>query len=303
MATANGSDTIESSGAPVQPAASPKVVTIPKPAKPLRIVKKPVKIAKPQREQSTIAFPYRDLDVGVSVAKAIIDAGGVGLTTDQLAGVMGLQAGSGNFVMKVATARMFGLLTNAGGKYELTDTGFAIVDKDDKRQKAARAEAFLKVPLYKRVYDEFRGKQLPPRPHGLEQAFVRFGVSQKQKEAARLAFDKSATQAGFFAAGQDRLIEPIVASSVRPKLYVDEIDLRGEDEQGGVPKNPFEGLGRHPFIQGLLDTLPEPKTNWTVEGRAKWLQAAARCFDLIYLGTGEIQITPRPSDDTPDSKE
>ena len=116
MATANGSDTIANNGASAEPAASPKEAGTPNPAKPQKIiVKKPVKIAKPQREQSTIAFPYRDLDVGVSVAKAIIDAGGVGLTTDQLAGVMGLQAGSGNFVMKVATARMFGLVANAGG--------------------------------------------------------------------------------------------------------------------------------------------------------------------------------------------
>jgi hypothetical protein len=51
--------------------------------------------------------------------------------------------------------------------------------------------------------------------------------------------------------------------------------------------------GLHPFIQGLLDTLPAPETNWTIEGRAKWLQAAAHCFDLIYMGSGEIQITAK----------
>src|SRR6202044_3596112 len=104
--------------------------------------------------------------------------------------------------MKVATARIFGLVTYSGGKYELTNSGFAIVDKDEKRQRAARAEGFLKVALYRRVYDEFKGKQLPPRPHALEQAFVRFGVSPKQKETARQIFDKSANQAGFFSTGQ-----------------------------------------------------------------------------------------------------
>src|SRR5205814_1408529 len=122
--------------------------------------------------QSTISFPYRDMDSGISVAQAMLAAGGVALTGDQLAGVMDLQAGSGNFVLKVSTARIFGLITNANGKYELTDLGFEIVDKDEKRQKAARTAAFLSVPLYRRVYEEFRGRQLPPRPHGLEQAFV-----------------------------------------------------------------------------------------------------------------------------------
>lgn len=38
---------------------------------------KPVKKAAPQRVASTITFPYRDLEVGISVAQAILSAGGV----------------------------------------------------------------------------------------------------------------------------------------------------------------------------------------------------------------------------------
>jgi len=84
---------------------------------PSKAVKRnPTKPAKRQIIQSSISFPYRDLNVGVSVALAIMGAGGVGLTTEQLAGVMGLQVGSGNFVVKIATARIFGLISNTGGK-------------------------------------------------------------------------------------------------------------------------------------------------------------------------------------------
>jgi hypothetical protein len=57
-------------------------------------------------------------------------------------------------------------------------------------------------------------------------------------------------------------------------------------EGGGRPPR-----GLHPFVRGLLDTLPEPETNWTVEGRAKWLQAAANIFDLMYKGDGKITIS------------
>jgi len=256
-------------------------------------VKSPRKAKSSEREQSSIQFPYMDMEAGIAVARGILSGGGVALTRDQLAGVMNLVAGSGNFVQKVATARIFGLVGFSGGKYELTNLGFSILDSDERKSKAARAEAFLAVPLYKRTYEEFRGKQLPPRPHGVEQAFVKFGVAQKQRTNARLAFDKSANQAGFFANGPDRLIEPIIAGSSRSTTYVDEIDLRGEPESSSAVKNPFEVAGRHPFIQGLLDTLPEPQTNWTVEGRAKWLQAAANIFDLIYKGSGEISITAK----------
>lgn len=245
-----------------------------------------------EREQSSISFPYMDLEAGIAVANAILRGGGVAVTRDQLAGLMNLAAGSGNFVQKVATARIFGLVAFVGGKYELSNLGFDILDSDEGRQKAARKTAFLTVPLYKRTYDEFRGKQLPPRPLGLEQAFVKFGVAQKQKTNARLAFDKSASQAGFFLNGPDRLIEPIVGSSP----MIDRGRSAEQDEERDAPASERltpDALGLHPFIQGLLDTLPAPQTMWSIEGRAKWLQAAANIFDLIYQGNGEIDIRAR----------
>jgi len=247
---------------------------------------------------STISFPYRDLDAAVSVAQSMLRGGGIPLSTDQLAGVLDLKPGSGNFAVKVAAARSFGLLVNSDGKFKLTNLGFSIVDKDDKRQRAARAEAFLTVPLFRKVYESFRGNQLPPKL-GLVQALIEFGVSPKQGETARLMLEKSAKQAGFHGAGNDRLVEPIVGTPGTAP----ERQLEMEEPVPDVPKV-VEAVGRasaskygglHPFIQGLLDTLPAPETNWTIEGRAKWLQAAAHCFDLIYMGSGEIHIAARPA--------
>jgi hypothetical protein len=268
------------------------------------------KTAKRQRELSSIGFPYLSLDAGITVARAVLGAGGVPLSREQLAGVMGSSSGSGTFLLKTAAARTFGLINYVQGKFELTKLGFSIVDTDEKTQRTALAESFLTVPLYRRVYEDFKGKQLPPRPHGLEQAFVKFGVAPKQANYARLAFDKSATQAGFFAAGTDRLIEPIIGAgkvrftaissatataiarplSVRNLPATDENKDGEENEQAAVESSTPETRRLHPFIQGLLDSLPGPGTNWAVEGRAKWLQAAANIFDLMYKGNGEIDI-------------
>jgi hypothetical protein len=262
------------------------------------------KLIKRQVVQSSIVFPYMDLETAISVAFAIYGAGGVPLSRDQLAGVMKTSAGSGTFLTKTSTARIFGLVAYTQSKFELTNLGFSIVDSDEKRKLAARAESFLTVPLYKRVYDEFKGRPLPPRPHGLEQAFARFGVPSKQTYSARLAFDKSAKQGGFFTASPDRLIEPIIGAvpaADRNRPTADEENDRDSErgrfasESGGP-----ETSGLHPFIQGLLSSLPEPETNWTMEGRAKWLQAAANIFDLMYKGTGNITITAKPE---PQSKE
>ncbi len=265
----------------------------------LKINKKPVP-AKRAIIASSISFPYRDLDAALAVADAYIRAGGVALSSDQLAGVMGLQVGSGNFMVRVAAARMFGLMTYQNSKYEMTDLGFAALDnKDENRRRRALAAAFLNVPLYRRTYDEFKGKQLPPRPHGLEQAFVRFGVSLKQKEAARQIFDKSAQTAGFFAAGNDRLIEPIIPGgggfAPPPPPTDDGGNGGGQPRQSSEPSGP-DTASLPPFIQVLLDALPEPGTNWAVEGRAKWLTTASNLFDLIYKGTGQITVTAKPDD-------
>lgn len=253
--------------------------------------------ASKQRDQSTISFPYGDLEDGISVAQAILSKGGVPCEPDQLAAALG-QSISGNFRMKVATARTFGLIETVQGKYKLTDLGFEIVDKQ--REKAARVEAFLKVPLYKKLYEDFRNRTLPPRPAALENTLISFGVAPKQKERARQAFDRSAQQAGFFdQGGKDRLIRPVTAglASEQPPLSgAEAIDFPDE-----APANLGSGGGngggggnrhgqRHPFIQGLLDTLPQPETTWTIEGRAKWLQAAANIFDLMYKGSGEITV-------------
>lgn len=38
----------------------------------------------------------------------------------------------------------------------------------------------------------------------------------------------------------------------------------------------------HPFIKGLLDTLPTVQTEWALDARQQWLQTAAGIFNLIY---------------------
>ena len=62
---------------------------------------------------------------------------------------------------------------------------------------------------------------------------------------------------------------------------------------------PAEGGGggekpRHPFIEGLPKTLPDPDSDeeWPLDKRVKWLQTAAHIFDLIYKGEGGIEVHP-----------
>ena len=250
-------------------------------------------VSKGPREVSTIAFPYGDLDDAIDVARALHSSGGVPLSRDQLAAVMKLEPGGGGFNTKAGAARNFGLMETVQGKYQLTQLGFDILDSA--RERAAKAQAFLFVPLYRRVYEEFKGRQLPTRPVGLETAFVSFGVALKQKDKARQVFERSARLAGFFPnAQEDRLVEPIVGltplppmASAAPHVFYG----GGPDTQETAATMAPVRTGLNPFIEGLLSELPEKGEMWSIEEQGHWLQAAAQIFRILYKGDGEITVT------------
>lgn len=260
---------------------------------------KPMDTRKDPRDVSTIAFPYLTLADAIAVAENIQAKGGVPIARDQLAAVMGQQAGSGAFANKVGAARMFGLIETVAGRYQLTRLGFDIVSSDDARVSAAKVRAFLSVPLYRRTYDEFRNGQLPPRPLGLESAFVAFGVAPKQKERARRAFDNSARLAGFFDHGEDRLVEPVLAGAVARNIESYEQRARphvfasGESPVKDPSPTTAISPADHPFIQGLLLSLPQKLGDeWNVQDRIAWLQVAATAFGIMFKGGGPIRIEP-----------
>lgn len=235
---------------------------------------------KAKRQRSTILFPYQDLADAISVAKGVHTLGGSSCDIDQLAAKLGHTVTSGSFQQRLNTARIFGLLTSSKGKVTLTALGTRIVDSQQER--SAKVESFLNVPLYKKVYDHFKGASLPP-PSGLDAMLVSFGVAPKQKETARRAFNRSAAQAGFFEIAQDRLTSPSLKGSGEPLPSGNE---EGQSDADGKKKGTNSGDGgngtRHPLIDGLIKALPAGGEDWPLESRKKWLQAAAMNFAFVY---------------------
>jgi len=242
-----------------------------------------------KREVSSIVFPYEDLDGASEIARAIHELHGSECEPDQIAAHLKQSPKSSGFRTQISSAKTFGLVQSNQGVLALTKLGSQICDSQ--QEKAARVEAFLTVPLYKAIYDKFKGSVLPP-DNGLESAIVSLGVAQKQKERARQVFRRSAQQAGFFQFGTDRLVQPAIkASAVAPAVTPSE---RDGGESAASENQDRQGKGRdsggeefHPFIQGLLRKLPPAESDWPIEGRAKWLQAAINIFDLMYKDSDE----------------
>lgn len=242
-------------------------------------------------ERSSIAFPYVDLESVVEVAKALHARAGRGACEfDGLAAELNQVVG-GAFRLRTAAAKVFGLMEKEGrDAARLTPLGLRIISPDE--EVAARADAFLAVPLYQKIFERYRGGLLPP-PKALEREMAGFGVAPKVADRARQAFERSARQAGFFASGDNRLVRPRVDAEPNGSKPLPETG-RAEDPRKDEKVLAREGISAvenlHPFIQGLLKTLPPTGSQWPMKDRAKWLKLAAHAFDLIYEGDGEIEI-------------
>lgn len=248
---------------------------------------------KSKRERSTIDFPYADLDDAIEVASAIYEKAGTSCTIPQLAGYLDLSPASSGLRLRIACARMFGLTEKDGGLIRLTELGKRITDPQTGA--AAKIEAFLAVPLFAGVQREYEGYQLPPAA-ALQRKMQELGVSSKQADRARQVFDRSARQAGFMTQGSDRFVTPSIkaqsshASPLRNEQHSRTLPRDNAPSPGGGRGGGGDNFDLHPFIEGLLKSLPAPETEWNAADRVKWLRAASHIFDLIYQGEGSVTI-------------
>lgn len=242
-----------------------------------------------KRERSSIDFPYGDLEGAIEVAKAVHTVGGMSCKWEQLAAQLDQAATGGGFRTRVATAKTFGFLTYSQGTVTLTNLGARACDPA--QEPSAKVEAFLHVPLYEKVYERFKGLPLP-QSTALENEMVGMGVAPKQSDKARQAFQRSAQSAGFFAFGTTKLVLPSIKSNGTEGRTI--VPPAAPAPTPETPHGGGGGSSLHPFIKGLLDTLPPvaspAKTEWSLQGRREWLQTAAGIFNLIYKASDSDNV-------------
>lgn len=238
----------------------------------------PIKDAGGKRQRSSIAFPYLALDEAIKVATAIHNNQGTGACTrDQLAAWLKLSAKSSGFRTRLSATELFGLITENGDTVQLTELGRMIIDA--KREREARSKSFLSVPLFRAVYEKYKGGVVPPAA-AVENELVALGVAQTLKGTARSVLERSADAAGFYATGRDRLVMPGIKGegvSPTPKPEVG----GGGGGDGGDGDEPTSGIPL--AIEVLMNTLPEEGDLWPRNQRERWLQQLNKAFDKLYL--------------------
>lgn len=176
------------------------------------------------RVRSQIEFPYTDLERALDLAKKLHSEGGQAkIEQTQLAVAMDQSASGGTFRGRLGAAKMFGLINTEMGKVWLEPLGLKAIDATS--EAAAKAEAFLNIPLYKAMFERYAGYALP-HAAAIERQMETLGVPAKQKERARQAFAASAVTANYIAAN-GRFSKPSQIAAYPPPT-----DLRQDGDTG-----------------------------------------------------------------------
>lgn len=240
------------------------------------------------RDRSTVEFTYNGLDDSEEIANAIRAVGGTGCSLVALAAKLNLSANGGGFRVRVYSARTFGLCEISRNHVDLTDLGLRVIDPSHIKQ--ARVDAFLNVGLYRQMYEQLKGQQLPPMA-AIERMMQNAGVAPKQKDRARQVFIRSARHAGFFDIHADRLVEP-EAGGTQPVSQKSTGSRSISSDKSGAPSPQPRVIygggggnddgGIHPAILGLLRDLPPAGTTLSSKRKEQLKVAFASSIDFIY---------------------
>ena len=245
------------------------------------------------RAVSGVAYPYFDHEASIRVADIVQNVGGGSCAPDFLAAKLEYKSiASGTYLTRVAAARMFGYVTMSGGNFVVTERGRAILSPVMPEDSInGKAEGFLAVRLFSRVFDDFRGKSLPPEI-GLKNLFLNnYKIVPDRVPSALRVFLNSADQCGFFDHGRDRLITPASNhqshSTPQPTAAVDAPSTQSEqvqsqDKPRGTGGGSGDGGGIHSALIGLLRELPKPGDAWSPTDQTDFIQAFTGLIKFIY---------------------
>ncbi len=251
---------------------------------------KPDAKAGKSKPQSTIGFPYYDLDSAAEVAHVMYQQAGGACERAALAGYLQYaNASSGSFLTRVAAARMFGFIEPAAetGSLQLTDRGRKIASPISSGDgESAKVEAFLSVPLFKAVFERFKDGRDLPGSAGLRNLFEQLGVVKARIVPTVRIMRASAEQAGFFkAAGNKRMIKPPVGGRsvvIRPAKETKQEDVPSERRNGNGGGGSGDDGGIPGAFVGLLRELPPPGSPLTAKRRKALVDAFSNTVDFVY---------------------
>ena len=245
--------------------------------------------------RSGITSPYFDLATSLAVAQIIQQQGGGTSSPEQLAHWLGYKStSSGTFMTRILAAnKHFGLIDSSGNKFSITERAKKILSPVMPEDAInAKVETFLSVPLFAKIYEQFRGTTLPPEV-GLKNLLENtYKVLPDRVAVAVRVFLNSAEQAGFFSTSGDRskLIKPTVTHvsiPSSPQIPHQVISVQTKNDEVIQEKRKVVGGdggsgGVDTAIIGLLRKLPAQDETWTKAEQVRFLTAFTHTIEFLY---------------------
>ena len=179
-------------------------------------------------------FPAFDLETSIEVAEAIRNRAGGRTDRAHLATFLAYKtAMSGAFNARLAAARLFGVIEGHRNELSVTPLGERIVAPTyEEDARAARVQAFLNVPMFRKVYEYFEGRQLPPNSGMRNHLQNEHGIPSAQTPRVLRVLMDSAAQAHFFEArgGRSHLIKPLIRDEPESPDDTEQVD--NEQDEG-----------------------------------------------------------------------
>lgn len=242
--------------------------------------------------RSGITSPYFDLAASIAVAKIIQQQGAGTSSSQQLAHWLGYKStNSGTYATRLSAAtKHFGFIENSGDTFVITERAKIILAAATPEDAiAAKIEAFLAVPLFARVYEQFRDTQFPPEV-GLKNLFLNtYKILPDRVAQAVRVFLNSAEQAGFFVSNGDRsrLIKPSVKKKSQafeyttiPGTATPQSSMASAQQEAGDKNR--ESANVDPAVTSLLRKLPMPGKSWTSAEQTRFLAAFTHIIQFLY---------------------
>lgn len=222
-----------------------------------------------ERERSGTRYPFYSLEDATEFARAIQKSGGNEVSEDDLLKFLKLSRTTKSWVYKLSTAREFQLVERKGQKSDarITITDLAkrlLLPGDDEELKVTKIAAALTPPLYKKLFDRYKGAPVPQVPF-LANLLVREhkiveGVSAQAAEA----FIATAKYAGLVNGPDNVLGEPKngrKSEEKPPPPDVEKPDAGESAPTGQTLKVPTDFIAHtFPLRRDLTVTIPLPQT-------------------------------------------
>lgn len=157
-----------------------------------------------------IEYTNRTFSSALELAEAIYDCGG-SCSMEVAAHKLNLKV-TGSFRALIASASKFGLIQMKSGTVSITDAFKGMhLSYDEKEKQSLYIDAFLKAPLYRKLYTNFKGKTIPVDI--FEKMLIKdYGVSGTAGAAAS-NFIKGGQQLGFI---KDNQVLPVDEGNLLP---------------------------------------------------------------------------------------